>query len=159
MAPRSSLGKFRRAVPEVWFRIVHVAADHFKSSVELREQTIEVALGPDGAFENGNIGFLTRQVPADRVVCAVPAPRHPSRPPQPLGESKHASTVLNEAGLFTTPPGALDGGVDLRAYGCVRRLTLRVKPALFEGFLRDVAEVHRLVVAELLKHLLCRLGE
>lgn len=81
--PRTSLGKSRRAVPEVWFRIVHVAADHVKSSVELREQTIEVALGPDGAFENGNIGVLTRRVCADRVVCAVPAPRHPSRPPQP----------------------------------------------------------------------------
>jgi len=70
-------------VPEVWFRIIHVSADHVKGSVELREQTVEVALGPDGAFENGNIGVLTRRVPADRVVCAVPAPRHPSRPPQP----------------------------------------------------------------------------
>jgi len=83
MAPRTSLGKSRRAVPEVWFRIVHVATDDVKSSVELREQTIEVALGPDGAFENGNVGVLTRQVPADRVVCAVPPPRHPPRPPEP----------------------------------------------------------------------------
>jgi hypothetical protein len=83
MAPRISLGKFRKAVPEVWFRIVHIAADHVKGSVELREQTVEVALGPDGAFENGNVGVLTRQVPADRVVCAVPPPRHPSRPAEP----------------------------------------------------------------------------
>ena len=85
MAPRASLGKSRRAVPEVWFRIVHVAADHVKGSLELRQQTVEVALGPDGAFDlpaaphgvtaqagNGNIGVLTRRVPADRVVCAVP---------------------------------------------------------------------------------------
>ena len=83
MAPRTSLGKSRRAVPEVWFRIIHVSADHVKGSVELREQTVEVALGPDGAFENGNVGVLTRRVPADRVVCAVPPPRYPSRPPEP----------------------------------------------------------------------------
>jgi hypothetical protein len=70
-------------VPEVWIRIVHVATDHVKSSVELREQTIEVALGPDGAFENGNVGVLTRRVPADRVVSAVPPPRYPPRPPEP----------------------------------------------------------------------------
>jgi hypothetical protein len=46
--PRTSLGKFRRAVPEVWFRIIHVSTDHVKGSVELREQTVEVALGPEG---------------------------------------------------------------------------------------------------------------
>jgi len=40
-----------------------------------REQTVEIALGPQGAFENGNVGTLTRCVPADRVVSAVPAPR------------------------------------------------------------------------------------
>ena len=82
MTPRVSLGKFRRAVPEVWFRIVHLAADHAKGCVDLREQTVEIALGPEGAFENGNIGVLTRQVPADRVVCAVPPPRYPLRPPE-----------------------------------------------------------------------------
>ncbi|MGH9894299.1 MAG: hypothetical protein ACREA0_20415, partial [bacterium] len=37
-----------------------------------REQTVEIALGPKGAFENGNIGTLTRRVAADRVVHAVP---------------------------------------------------------------------------------------
>jgi hypothetical protein len=60
-----------------------VSADHVKGSVELRKQTIEVALGPEGAFENGNVGILTRRVPADRVVSAVPPPRHPSRPAEP----------------------------------------------------------------------------
>jgi len=39
---RSSLGKSRRAVPEIWFCIIHVAAEHVKGSLELREQTIEV---------------------------------------------------------------------------------------------------------------------
>jgi hypothetical protein len=88
LAPRISLGKFRRAVPEVWFRIIHVSAEHAKGSIELREQTVEVALGPEGAFENGNIGRLTRQVPADGVVCAVPPPRYAPKRPSPPKEPR-----------------------------------------------------------------------
>jgi len=93
MAPRFSLGKFRRAAPEVWFRIVHAAADHAKSCVDLREQTVEIALGPEGAFENGNIGVLTREAPADRVVSAVPPPRYLSRPPEPPREPRTPQVV------------------------------------------------------------------
>jgi hypothetical protein len=92
LAPRLSLGKFRRAVPEVWFRIVHVSTDHVKGSVELREQTVEIALGPEGAFENGNIGHLTRRVPADRVVSAVPPPRYAPKPPVPPVPPKEPRT-------------------------------------------------------------------
>jgi len=50
-----------------------------------REQTVEIALGPKGAFENGNVGTLTRRVRADRVVSAVPQRRRkpkPSKPPK-----------------------------------------------------------------------------
>ena len=87
MAPRTSLYKFRRAVPEVWFRIVHVTPDHANGLVEYREQTVEVALGPDGAFKNGNVGHLTRRVPFNEVVCAVPEcrrrPKHPKPPKEP----------------------------------------------------------------------------
>lgn len=39
-------------------------------------------LGPKGVFENGNIGTLTRRVPADRVVSAVPPPRGKPKPPK-----------------------------------------------------------------------------
>ncbi len=46
------------------------------------EQTVEIALGPKGAFENGNIGTLTRRVPADLVVSAVPPPRGKPKPPK-----------------------------------------------------------------------------
>jgi len=67
------------------FRIIHIAADHVKGSLELRKQTLEVALGPKGPFENGNIGVLTRQVPAGHVICAAPKGRRkpkPSKPPK-----------------------------------------------------------------------------
>jgi hypothetical protein len=47
-----------------------------------REQAVEIALGPNGAFENGNIGTLTRRVPADRVVSAVPPRRGRPKPPK-----------------------------------------------------------------------------
>jgi hypothetical protein len=57
---------------EVWFRIVHVALHGQSGSDAYREQTVEIAMGPKGAFESGNIGALTRQVPADRVVSAIP---------------------------------------------------------------------------------------
>jgi hypothetical protein len=36
-----------------------------------REQMVEIALGPKGAFENGSIGALTRRVATDLVVSAV----------------------------------------------------------------------------------------
>ena len=72
------------AEPEIWFRIVHVAPEgHDGATVAAyREQTVEIALGPNGAFDNGNIGTLTRRVPADRVVCAVPPLRGLPKPPR-----------------------------------------------------------------------------
>ena len=45
-----------------------------------REQTVEIALGPKGAFEKRNIGALTRRVATDRVVSTVPSSRGISKP-------------------------------------------------------------------------------
>jgi hypothetical protein len=57
-----------------------------------REQTVEIALGPKGPFENGNVGRLTclrrgfgrqaRRVPADQVISAIPPPRGKPKPPK-----------------------------------------------------------------------------
>jgi len=54
--------------PEVYFRVVHLTQDgHGCAPVATyREQTVEIALGPKGAFENGNIGALVRRVPGTR---------------------------------------------------------------------------------------------
>jgi hypothetical protein len=71
-----------QAEPEVWFRIVHIALHGQSGPDAYREQTVEIALGPKGAFENGNIGTLTRRVPANRVVSTVPASRGKSKPPK-----------------------------------------------------------------------------
>jgi hypothetical protein len=70
------------AQPEVYFRIVHVTLQDHADSAAYREQTVEIALGPKGAFENGNVGTLTRRVAADRVVSAVPPRRGKPKPPR-----------------------------------------------------------------------------
>jgi len=43
--------------PEVWFRIVHVVLEDQDGgpTAAYREQRVEIALGPRGAFENGNV--------------------------------------------------------------------------------------------------------
>lgn len=68
--------------PEVYFRIVHLAqAGHPGAPVAAyREQMVEIALVPKGAFENGNIGALTHRVPTDRVVRATPLHRGNPKP-------------------------------------------------------------------------------
>ena len=70
---------------EIWFRILHVAADgHNGSSVaSYREQTVEVALGPKGTFVSRNVGTVTRRVAADRLVVAAPARRAPKLAREP----------------------------------------------------------------------------
>ena len=86
LAPRMRQSTNWRGVaePQVWFRIVHVATDghHRALGTPYREQTVEIALGPKGAFRNGNVGAVTRQVTTGRVVSALPEPRGSPRPPK-----------------------------------------------------------------------------
>jgi hypothetical protein len=75
-----------RVESEVYFRIVHLAQVGHNRPIltPYREQIVEVALGPKGAFEKGNIGTLTRRVPTDRVVRAIqPRVPKPGRNPEP----------------------------------------------------------------------------
>ena len=76
----STRRRSRWAEPEIVFRIVHVTLDG-RGGPAYREQTVEVALGPKPRFENATLATLTRRVPADRVVTAVPErPRRRWRP-------------------------------------------------------------------------------
>ena len=70
--------------PDIYFRIVHVAGDghHSAPMAAYREQRVEIALGPKGAFDNGNIGALTRRVSGDRTVSAVLQVRGNPKPPR-----------------------------------------------------------------------------
>lgn len=51
------------------------------SATTYHEQTVEIALGPKGSFENGNVGAVTRRVAAERVVSTVTRPRRAPKPP------------------------------------------------------------------------------
>ncbi len=86
LAPCNGARRGRRgwAEPEIWFRIVHVAVWGSSAAhvAAYREQTVEVALGPKRAFEDGNIGTLTRRVPADRIINALPPKDRNRRPPK-----------------------------------------------------------------------------
>ncbi len=62
---RSTNRRASVAEPEVWFRIVHITIDSQNTCYQ--KQTVEIGLGPSRAFENSNIGTLTRRVRSDRV--------------------------------------------------------------------------------------------
>jgi len=81
---RQSTNRRSVAEPQTWFRIVHVAADahHRALGDAIREQKVEIALGPKGAFRNSNTGAVTRQVTAHRVVSAIPELRGTPKPPK-----------------------------------------------------------------------------
>jgi hypothetical protein len=95
---RSTNGRASLAEPEIWFRIVHVAAVGADGApvATYREQTVEIALGPKGAFENGNVGTLTRRVAADRVINALP-PRVRNRKPPSAPKTPRVVELLRKA--------------------------------------------------------------
>jgi len=70
--------------PEIWFRIVHAAqvGRNCAPVAAYFEQMVEIALGPKGAFENGNIGALRRRAPPDQLLSAVPPTRGDPKPPR-----------------------------------------------------------------------------
>ncbi len=75
-----------RVEPENYFRIVHTSqiGTNGPHVAAYCEQTVEIALGPKGAFENGNIGALTHRMTTARVVSAVPSGRStPKQPKEP----------------------------------------------------------------------------
>jgi hypothetical protein len=77
LAPRMCRSTNRQSDPEVWFRIVHLAQNAQSGTpvATYREQTVEIALGPKGAFENGNIGTLRQREPLGRRMRAAPPSR------------------------------------------------------------------------------------
>jgi len=81
MPKRSRFRTQRDGPPEVWFRILHIAPNGLAiiPEPELLEQTVEIALGPEGAFENGNVGTFKRRVTADRIVNAAAKARRPAK--------------------------------------------------------------------------------
>jgi len=88
----------RQVEPEVWFRVVHLAQDAQNGApvATYREQTIEIALGPKGAFVNANIGTLRRRAPPDQILNAVPPARGDPKPPRDL-KTPRVAELLRKA--------------------------------------------------------------
>ena len=86
LAPRMRQSTNRRGVaePQIRFRIIHVAEDghHRAVSDAMREQSVEIALGPKGVSKKGNAGVVTREVAAHRVVSPLPEPLGKPKPPK-----------------------------------------------------------------------------
>lgn len=57
---------------------------------------MEIALGPKGAFENGNVGSFKRQIPSNRVVNALP-PRLSKPKPQKIPKTPRVAELLRKA--------------------------------------------------------------
>jgi hypothetical protein len=130
-----------------------------------REQTVEIALGPKGAFENGNIGTLTRRVPAERVVHAVPPqvlnrkpPKAPRTPPvvellrkaiewQALiesGEASNQAAIARQEGItrarVTQVMGLLRLAPEVQEHVLSLPNMVR-RPAITERALRPIAQM------------------
>ena len=67
--------------------------DESDGSAAYHEQKVEVTLGPDWAFEKGDLGHLTRSVPANQVVTAVPERTRRARRPKPPREPRTPPAV------------------------------------------------------------------
>ena len=76
----------RGSETEIYFRIVHgaIQGQQRDPMATFREQTVEIVLGPKGAFENGNISAMKRWMLADKVVSAVPSGRGNPKLPKRL---------------------------------------------------------------------------
>ena len=95
--------------PEVYFRIVHVAGDghHGAPVAPYREQTVEIALGPKGAFENGNISALTRRALPNQLINAVHlAGVIPNRPRK---QRLHGCRIPPKSCRVESSPGIREG--------------------------------------------------
>ncbi|MCK4680714.1 hypothetical protein KAT82_06280, partial [bacterium] len=146
--PRMRQSTNRRGVaePQVWFRIVHVAADghHCALSDAIREQAVEVALGPKGAFKGGNVGAVMRQVGADRVVSALPEPRGRPKPPKE-SETPRVVELLSKAVEWHA---LLEAG-EVRNQAAIARREgfTRARVTQIMGLLRLAPEIQRRILS------------
>ncbi|GAB4142378.1 MAG: hypothetical protein Fur0037_09560 [Planctomycetota bacterium] len=109
-----------------------------------REQTVEIALGPKGAFENGNVGTLTRRVAAERVVHAVP-PRVLNRKPPQAPRTPRVVELLRKAIEWQ---GLLESGEVRNQAEIARREGLtRARVTQVMGLLRLAPEIQQHVLS------------
>jgi len=143
------------AEPEVYFRIVHVTLQDQAGSA-YRQQAVDVALGPEGAFKSGSFRTLRRRALAEPPAGAGPQARRGRRPPR-QGKPARVVELLRKAMGWRE---LLDGGelatqADIaRREGLTRaRVTqvlalLRLAPAIQQYILAMPETVDHPVVTE-----------
>jgi hypothetical protein len=152
------------AEPEVWFRIVHISQEGHNGGpvVAYREQTVEIALGPKGAFENGNIGALMRRVPTDSVISGMPPrrgkPKTPREPKTPrvvelLRKAIEWQALLNSCQVASQADLARREGITRARVTQIMRM-LRLAPEIQEHVLSMPDAVRRTPVTERLLRLI-----
>lgn len=140
----------------MWFRIIHITIEGDVGSVAYREQTVEIALGPHGAFENGNIGTLTRRVPGSQVVSAIPPPRGTPKPPKVprtppvvefLRKAIEWQVLLNSGEAKNQSDIARREGIS-RVRVCQVMCMLRLAPEIQQHVLAMPETIHRSGITE-----------
>jgi hypothetical protein len=112
--------------------------------VTYREQTVDIALGPKGAFENGNVGAVTRRVATDRIVTAAPARRGTPRPPREPRPPRVVEFLRNAMEWQTL----LDDGEFLNQAAIARREGItRARVTQVMGLLRLTPEIQERVLS------------
>lgn len=147
-----------RIEPEVYFRIVHAAQNGHNDApvAAYREQSVEISLGPKGAFENDNFGALRRRVPTDRVMSVVPPGRGHPKPPR---ESKTPRVVelfrkaIEWQALLESGKIAIQADIARREGVTRARVTqvmgmLRLAPEIQEKILTSPSTLYRGPVTE-----------
>jgi hypothetical protein len=147
-----------RAEPEIYFRIVHTAQDSHNVApvATYREQAVEIALGPKGVFEYGNIGALRRRVAIAKVVSAAPHQRGIPKPPK-KSETPRVVELLRKAIEWQTllESGKISNQADIgrregisRARDTQIMALLRLAPEIHEQILSMPAVAQRHSVSE-----------
>ena len=140
--------------PEIYFRIIHLAqvGNPGAPVAPYREQTVEIALGPKGAFENGNIGALRLRAPPSRVVPSLP-PCKPARAPKTprvvelLRKAIEWRALLESGTVATQAEIACQEGVTRARVTQVLGL-LRLTPEIQEKILASPCTLQRRPVTE-----------
>jgi hypothetical protein len=140
--------------PEIWFRIVHLAQVGHPGTpvVPYREQTVEIALGPKGAFENANIGALRLQAPPSRVVSSVPSSKPAQVPRTPrvvelLRKAIEWKALLDSGTIATQANIACQEGITRARVTQILGM-LRLAPEIQERILSLPDTIRRRAVTE-----------
>jgi len=140
--------------PEVWFRIVHPAQDNHSGAplAAYREQTVEIALGPKGALENGNIGALRLRAPPSQVVSPTPPDKPAKVPKTPrvvelLRKAIEWKALLESGQIATQADIACQEGITRARVTQVMGL-LRLAPEIREKILTLPDTIRRRAVTE-----------